>query len=191
MKQVLISCLRFYRRLMWIYRARKCKKYDKKSNVGYGCHIIGPQNIIIGRKFVAGNNLSLQTWEEYNKQETGKKPKMIIKDDVSIMNNCTISCMDCVVIGRGCLLGDNVFITDNFHGRGEKYEKDVNPIKRKLYSKGSVIIGDNVWIGRNACIMPNVTIGRGAIIAANAVVTKNVEQYTVVGGVPAKKIRDL
>ncbi len=54
-----------------------------------------------------------------------------------------------------------------------------------------VIIGDNVWIGASVTIVPGVTIGDNAIIAAGAVVTKNVEPNTVVGGVPAKFIKNI
>lgn len=53
---------------------------------------------------------------------------------------------------------------------------------------GDVIIKDFVWIGNRAIILPNVIIAEGAVIAAGAVVTKDVEPYTIVGGVPAKKI---
>nr|WP_314420901.1 DapH/DapD/GlmU-related protein [uncultured Erwinia sp.] len=52
-----------------------------------------------------------------------------------------------------------------------------------------VIIGHDVWIGHAAIVLPGVTIGDGAVIAAGAVVSKNVEPYTIVGGVPAKTIR--
>ncbi len=55
--------------------------------------------------------------------------------------------------------------------------------------KGDIIIGNDVWIGRRAIILSGVTIGDGAIIAAGAVVSKDVEPYTVVGGVPAKLIK--
>lgn len=56
-------------------------------------------------------------------------------------------------------------------------------------SKGRVKIGNDVWIGCRAIITDGVTIGDGAIVAAGAVVTKDVEPYTIVGGVPAKPIR--
>ena len=52
-----------------------------------------------------------------------------------------------------------------------------------------VIIGNDVWIGHAAIVLPGVTVGDGAVIAAGAVVSKNVEPYTIVGGVPAKTIR--
>ncbi len=53
-----------------------------------------------------------------------------------------------------------------------------------------VVIGDYVWLGPRCIILPGVTIGAGAVVAAGAVVTKDVEPYTVVGGVPAQKIAD-
>ena len=56
-------------------------------------------------------------------------------------------------------------------------------------SKGDTIIGNDVWIGHDATIMPGVQIADGAIIATKAVVTKDVEPYTIVGGNPAKPIR--
>ncbi len=56
-------------------------------------------------------------------------------------------------------------------------------------NKGDIVIGHDVWIGYEAVIMGGVTIGNGAIIGARAVVTKDVEPYSIVGGVPAKEIR--
>ena len=57
-------------------------------------------------------------------------------------------------------------------------------------SKGDVIIGNDVWIGDFVTILSGVTIGDGAVIAAGSVVTKNVNPYHIVGGVPAKEIRE-
>ena len=57
-------------------------------------------------------------------------------------------------------------------------------------SNGDVVIGNDVWIGSDVKIMSGVTIGDGCVIAANALVTKDVSPYTIVGGVPAKKIKD-
>ncbi len=57
-------------------------------------------------------------------------------------------------------------------------------------NKGDIVIGNDVWIGYEAVIMAGVTIGDGAIIGTRAVVTKDVPPYTIVGGVPAKPIRN-
>ncbi len=62
-------------------------------------------------------------------------------------------------------------------------------IKEAYIDKGDTIIGDGVWIGMRAMIMPGVHIGEGAVIAANSVVTKDVEPYTIVGGNPAQVIK--
>jgi acetyltransferase-like isoleucine patch superfamily enzyme len=57
--------------------------------------------------------------------------------------------------------------------------------------KGSVTVDSDAWIGTGAVILPDVTIGEGAVVGANSVVTKNVAPYTVVGGVPAKLIKEV
>ena len=57
--------------------------------------------------------------------------------------------------------------------------------------KGSISVNSDAWIGTGAVILPNVTIGEGAVVGANSVVTKSVAPYTVVGGVPAHKIKEV
>ncbi len=57
--------------------------------------------------------------------------------------------------------------------------------------KGDITLGPDAWIGTGSVILPDVTIGEGAVVGANSVVTKSVPPYTVVGGVPAKKIKDV
>lgn len=63
------------------------------------------------------------------------------------------------------------------------------PISEQGYTNAPITIEDDVWIGFQAIILAGVTIGKGSIIGAGAVVTKNVEPYSIVGGVPAKLIR--
>jgi len=57
--------------------------------------------------------------------------------------------------------------------------------------KGKIAIGNDAWIGTGAVILPDVCIGKGAVVGANSVVTRDVAPYTIVGGVPAKKIKDV
>ena len=182
---------RVHRKIAWYLTAIKLKGSGSGGSVELGYEIIGAQNISIGKNLVAGKNFVLQTWDKYHGDVTGYSPELIIGDNVSFMSQCHISCLNTVVIGQGCLFGDNVFITDNSHGQNLHQELNIPPRDRKLYSKGPVYIGKNVWIGRNVCIMPGVTIGDGAVIGANSVVTHDIPAYNVAAGVPAKVIRTI
>lgn len=71
----------------------------------------------------------------------------------------------------------------------EEYELNQKEVTQAWDNKGDIIIGNDVWIGYEAVIMSGVHIGNGAIIGTRAVVTKDVEPYTIVGGVPAKLIK--
>lgn len=166
---------------------KKMIQCGRDFSVARGYTIIGPEYMRIGNTFSAGRNLTMSVYDSYNGQKIAYNPRLEIGDDFSCQDNCAISCINSVRIGNGCLLGANVFITDNFHGNS-KDDLDLTPSKRELFSKGEVVIGNNVWIGRNACIMPGVTIGDGAVVGANAVVTHDVREKTVVAGTPAEII---
>ena len=71
----------------------------------------------------------------------------------------------------------------------EEWNLDRSNVCTSWDNKGDIVIGNDVWIGYEAVILAGVTIGDGAIIGARAVVTKDVEPYTIVGGVPAAPIR--
>lgn len=88
-----------------------------------------------------------------------------------------------IEIGDKCLIGHNCTICTVNHSQ--------NPENRGDMTCQPVKIGNKVWVGANVTILPGVTVGDGAIIAAGAVVTKDVESNTIVGGVPAKKIKDV
>jgi len=71
----------------------------------------------------------------------------------------------------------------------EEWGLDKADVTQAWDNKGDIVVGNDVWIGYEAVILAGVTIGDGAIIGARAMVTKDVEPYTMVGGVPAKPIR--
>ncbi len=95
-------------------------------------------------------------------------------------------------IGKYTFIGDDVMMGQDVLIFTRNHEfKDINiPIRRQGFTDYSpVIIEDDVWIGARVIILPGVRIGKGAIISAGAVVTKDVEPYSIVGGVPARFIR--
>lgn len=181
--------LNLFNKTCWLYRTRKCRKAGYKVRAGKGFELINEKYIEFKGDFSAGDYLSLQTWP--NRLETNIVPCVSIGKDVYLMRNCQISCANCIVIGDGCLFGDNAFITDNLHGTTNKDDLLQSPVVRMLFSKGPVHIGKNVWLGRNVCVMPGVKIGEGAVIGANAVVTKDIPAYSVAVGVPAVVVKSL
>lgn len=167
------------------------------GSVGTNCYackgfsFIGPENIAIGDNFVAGKNLMIDTWNVYRGRKTGYQSRVCIGNNVTFADNCYISCLDRIEIKDGVLLGSHAFVCDNMHGLSVKEELSIPPAERNLSSKGGVCIGENVWVGRNVCVMPGVRIGDYAIIGANSVVTHDVPAKAIVAGCPAKIIRML
>lgn len=182
-----------HKKIIYLVRKIKLRKIKFRSRSEFfiekNYSIIGEECISIGDKFYASNNLKLQAWKTYKNQKF--EPLIEIGSNVSMMENCQISCCKMIIIGDGCLFGPNVFITDNYHGNNTEAQVDIIPIERPLYVKGEVVIGDNVWIGRNVCIMPGVTIGNGVVIGANAVVTHDIPEKSVAVGIPAKVIKKI
>jgi len=109
-----------------------------------------------------------------------------IGDNVYFNRNVFITARDPVSIGDDVLIGPNVVINTGNHTFSDRNV----PIVKQGHTSERIVIEDDVWIAANAIILKGVTIGKGAVVAAGAVVNKNVAPYTVVGGVPAKKIKD-
>ena len=100
---------------------------------------------------------------------------------VFINMGCKFQDQGGIFIGNGVLIGHNVVLATLNHA--------MSPNQRSTMIPKPIHIGENVWIGSNSTILPGVTIGDGSIVAAGAVVTKDVPENTIVGGVPAKVMR--
>lgn len=103
--------------------------------------------------------------------------------NVFINSGCCFQDHAGIEIGDGALIGHQVVIATLNHDKDPSNRADMLP--------GRVKIGKNVWIGAHATILPGVTIGDNAIVAAGAVVAKDVESNTVVGGVPARVLKHI
>lgn len=165
------------------------KIFGSNSVLPQPCTIMNPKYISIGKNFNALYNLRIEAWDEYMGESFS--PEIIIGDNVNFNTDCHIGCINKVTIGNNVLLASRIYISDHFHGKISGEESLISPAKRKLYSKGPVIIKDNVWIGEGVCVMPGVTIGENSIIGANAVVTKDIPANCVASGVPAKVLKHL
>lgn len=162
------------------------KQLGKDSLLAPGVKIYNGGNISIGNGSSIMSHCILET------TAIGDcAPLLSIGDGCSIGEYSHITCANKITIGNGVLTGRFILITDNSHGNSSIEEIDTPPLSRKVISKGEVIIKDNVWIGDKATILPGVTIGKGAIIAANAVVTKDVPDYAIAAGAPAKIVKQI
>ena len=112
---------------------------------------------------------------------------------IKILENCYIGRFSLiqVSVGQEVFIGKNCSIGPFFKiwTQTADVNSDFNLIEGKKPKKGNVIIKDGVWIGADVLISPGVTIGTNSIIGANSVVTKDVPDFAIVGGIPAKVIK--
>jgi acetyltransferase-like isoleucine patch superfamily enzyme len=110
---------------------------------------------------------------------------LALGDDVDLALDVLITTSGGVTIGDRSLIGYRTQILSGNHR--------IPVGKERIFGSGHVVepvvIGADVWIGANCTILPGVSIGSGAVVAAGSVVTKDVGEYTVVAGVPAREIR--
>ncbi|MDR6846394.1 acyltransferase [Flavobacterium granuli] len=175
--------------LLSISLSKKLKKVNGIARFQYPVTAIGFDKIIIGKNFDSGKNLRIQAISRYQKETF--EPEIVIGDDVTINPNCQLVVINKLVIGNNVLIASNVFISDHSHGCSNFSDIDTPPSLRKLSSKGSIVIDDNVWIGQNVSILANVKIGKNSIIGANSVVTKSIPDFSIAVGIPASVIKNV
>lgn len=156
---------------------RLFKKTDGFFRIDKGVSIVNFQNIELGNNInimqnsylyandhgilIIGNNFSMNT----NTQLGAAGGKIVIKNNCSIGPNCVLRAAD------------------------HEFSDPHIPFNQQGHTYGEIILEDDVWIASNCVITSNTIIGKGSVIAAGSVVTKNVEPYSIMGGVPAKLIK--
>jgi uncharacterized acetyltransferase MJ1064 len=160
----------------------KIKKY--KINAGKGCVIKFNSEFYLTDNAVLtiGNNVVIQDYSFF--QLTKPNPKVTIGNDVVIGRHNMITAKGNITIGNYTRTGAFVQILDQGHG----FAIDSLIMNQEAIIEDTVI-GEDCWIGTGAKILKGVKIGNGVVIGANAVVTKDIPDYAIACGVPAKVIK--
>ena len=154
----------------------QCRKYNAIDDTDYEAQYVQLKEMLgsVGEKVWIAKTFSC---------DNGKK--IFIGNNFTGNFNLTILDIREVYIGDNVMIGPGTLITTVGH--------PLSPMGRRkhLGIAKPVHIGNDVWIGGNVTILPGVTIGNNVVVAAGAVVTKDIPDNCVVGGVPAKKIKDI
>jgi serine acetyltransferase len=147
-----------------------------KCLFGEGVRFDRPSQIQVGTRCTFERNVWIRALT--------KEATIAIGEYTFIGRDSEIEANGPLTIGRHCLIGPGVYITDHNHGMALGV-----PMFRQPTTMSPVSIGHDVWLGARCVILPGVTIGDGAVVAAGAVVTRDVAANAVVAGVPARVLR--
>jgi len=146
--------------------------------------IFNEQYITIGNDTLIGPDISLSAGMVPG-QECITYPVVSIGDRCLIGRGSGIVGHFNIEIGNDVWTGHNVYITDQNHG----YEDVTKTIAQQSQPERAVKIGDGSWLGYGSVVLPGVTIGKHVVIGANSVVTRDIPDYSVAVGVPARVIK--
>jgi acetyltransferase-like isoleucine patch superfamily enzyme len=146
-----------------------------KTRFGFGSQVPQTRGLTLGMRCEIERNVFLKLVTPQAKLEIG--------DFVFLGTSTEIDVAERVTIGAHTLIAPAVFISDHDHNIARDQRIAAQGVRR-----APVTIGEDVWLGTKSVILPGVTIGDGAVIGAGAVVTKDVEPYAIVAGVPARVI---
>lgn len=159
-------------------------KIGINSYVPFPHNVIGAKHIYIGDRLNIGKYSYLHAIESYGDQFF--QPKILLGNDVYIGPKCYIAGVSLIHIQDGCVLSEEVYISDVAHGLDPKGGLIM---KQPLISKGPVLIGKGCFIGLRAAIMPGVELGSHCVVATGAVVTRSFPDYCMLAGNPARLVK--
>lgn len=169
------------------YQSHRFRKWGKGSVMAWGVRLTHPEDISVGNNNEFYRDVCLTANNVNHSQEAILR----IGNHCCIGARCHITAINHLEIGNYLLTGDSVLITDNAHGTSSIEMLNIPPEERPLVSKGSVKIGDYVWLCDKVAILPGVTIGNNVIVGANSVVTTDIPDNCIAAGIPAKIIKPL
>lgn len=184
-----------------MFYPRLFKQVGKSAIFGKGMVVRYPGRITLG------NNVAIDDYVLLDASGAGEAG-INIGDSVIISRNCVIQgktaavtikdktdigCNTILTSGAGIFIGCSVLIAANCYIGGGRYmtnRLDVPMMEQGVYTKGPVEIGDDVWLGAGAIVLDGVKIGKGCIVGAGSVVTKDLPDYAIAVGVPARIIKN-
>lgn len=172
LKEILAEIIKLVRGFFKRAKINKCGSWFR---VGPGVRILKKNaSISVGRKVELHRHVKLSAWGNEGFAE------IIIGDNTSIGDRTEIHAGKRVEIGSGCNISWDVCIMDRDYHKFNSETEEIKPVK----------IGNNVWIGCNSILLKGITVGDGAVIAAGSVVVKDVPPAALVGGNPAKVLKE-
>lgn len=176
------SCVASLRtRIHTILNRRRFGRWGVHSRLEAPSKLVQPELITVGDNVYLG----AYSWLNASDDRKDGQPTLQIGDGTYIGRFSQINAWQNVIIGRNVLIGDRVFISDADHC----FRDTSLPIIRQGDAfVGAVHLQDGCWVGIGSVILPGVTIGKNSVVAANAVVTRNVPDFSIVAGAPAKII---
>ena len=179
---IVLASLFCIKLLTYFQRLSAARIYLRKCALGKLVTVKGKPLVISKGKIIIGNRVVI--WSVFDRTKLSVRKNGILKiGDHTRINGAHIAVKNSVTIGKNVRIAPYTLIMDSdFHDIQEHSSEG---------KSAPIIIHDNVWIASRAMILKGVTIGEGAVISAGAVVTKDVPPYTMVGGVPAKVIKEL
>lgn len=163
-----------------ILNRRRFKQVGKGTRIYKPLHIDGIENISLGNyvSIHEGNWLAAIPL-------TGNNVQLVIEDGTTLGHYNHIYATKSIIIENNVLTADKVYISDNLHN----YEDVTLPIiKQPIKQCKSVVIGEGSWLGENVCIL-GACVGKHCVIGANSVVTKDIPDFSVAVGAPARVIK--
>jgi acetyltransferase-like isoleucine patch superfamily enzyme len=155
-----------------------------RSRLGRCDLLTNPRAISIGRNVQIRKGARLEAVDV----DASAGPRLIIGDGTAIQFYFHCGAAACVTIGRNVLMGGRVYITDHDHSYDEP---DRSARESPRLTVAPVEIGDGAFLGEGCVILKGVRVGKRAVVAANAVVTRDVPDFAVVAGVPARVVKSL
>lgn len=175
---ILIKCFKYL-----VARITSPVYLSSVNKKGAGCRTVGKPRIENYGRIEFGDHVQLRSVVVPVDIYVGSEGVLKIADSVNLNYGTSIACFKSISLGNRVRFGTYVQI-------GDSQQHSINN-RNEPPPPEPIVVGDDVWLGARSMVMPGVCIGRGSVVAAGAVVTKSVDSFTVVAGVPAAKIGEV